>query len=81
MEVSNKRGRPRKYATQEESKTVQIKQILKKYHKSREGKENLQRGRKPKFQTLEEYREAERQRGRARYAKKKENKQVNQKNE
>jgi hypothetical protein len=67
----NKRGRPRKYATEEESKKAQIKQIMDIYYKKREGKANLSKGRKPKFQTLEEYREAERERGRARYAKKK----------
>jgi hypothetical protein len=74
----NKRGRPRKYATEEEAKKAQIKQILDIYYKNREGKENLPKGRKPKFQTLEEYREAERDRGRARYAKKKEMKENNE---
>jgi hypothetical protein len=77
---NNKRGRPRKYATEEESKKAQIKQILDRYYKNKEGKEILTRGRKPKFQTLEEYREAERQRGKERYAKKKEIKQDNENN-
>jgi hypothetical protein len=69
-EEVKRRGRPRKYATEEESKAMKLKQIRESYErnydryyeKKYDGKDKQKRGRKPKYATIEDFREAERQR-------------------
>jgi hypothetical protein len=85
VEIRNRVGRPRKYATEEESKAMQLKQIKesydRNYEKRYEGREKKRRGRKPKYETIEEFREAERQRYMRKKNKKENDKEDDKKSE
>jgi hypothetical protein len=65
VEIKKRVGRPRKYATEEESKAMQLKQIKesydRNYEKRYEGREKKRRGRKSTGKTIEDIRERQRE--------------------